>query len=283
MFNHVVARECLTYLNDNPRNIWYRDRLRDLVKDKVVVEIGCGSGILAAYALEYGAKFYRGIDIRNNRVQYATHILNQLGYAGRFQLQCSDFLELSSADITHPVDILMCERTADQFCSGLNLRQFWQQASRIFPVPYTSIPDKWTMDVRVYSGKLESTLSEYQPQVLIQDPGLPTGFYQAVMSTNFIQPEETHEGLLSFSPDTCHNPIEFTLDLCGYTSATVVLNDHIQYQGSPCLSISAITDWPAPIKIVVPHANAKIKFFWNDQIRIPPLYKRGYWDFIKID
>jgi hypothetical protein len=139
------------------------------------------------------------------------------------------------------------------------------------------------MDVRVYSGKLESTLSEYQPQVLIQDPGLPTGFYQAVMSTNFIQPEETHKGLLSFSPDTCHNPIEFTLDLRGYTSATVVLNDHIQYQGNPCLSISAITDWPAPIKIVVPTANAKIKFFWNDQIRIPPLYKRGYWDFIKID
>ena len=283
MFNHLVARECLTYLNDRPRNVWYRDILKDTVKDKVVFEIGIGAGILAAYALEHGAKFYYGVDVRSNRVDYTTHILNQLGYAGRFKLVDEDFLHLTADDIPQSIDILLAERTADQFCSGFNMRQFWQHANKIFSKPYVSVPDCWSMDVRVYAGKLDSDLPEYQPKLLYPDPTLPAGFYQAITSTNFVQPVEQFNQLLSFTPNTSSNSIEFILDLSAYDSATIVLNDYIHYQDTTCLSISAINDWPDPIKIVVPDARSQIKFFWNQQLRQLPAYKNGYWDYVKID
>lgn len=283
MFNHPVARECLTYLNDQPRNVWYRDILKDVIKDKIVFEIGTGAGILAAYALENGAKFYYGIDVRGNRVEYTTQILNRLGYADRFQILPGDFLHLTANDISQPVDVLLCERTADQFCGNLNMRQFWQHANKIFANPYISIPDCWAVDVRVYAGILDNDLPEYQPTVLYPDPTLPAGFYQAVMSTNFVQPIEQFNQLLSFTPDTCDQPVEFVLDLTAHASATIVLNDYIHYQDTTCLSISAINDWPGPIKIVVPDAGSQIKFFWNPELRQLPTYKNGYWDFVKID
>jgi hypothetical protein len=31
MFNHSVIYDCLTFINDIPRNIWYRDNLRNSI------------------------------------------------------------------------------------------------------------------------------------------------------------------------------------------------------------------------------------------------------------
>jgi len=277
MFNHQVVNECITFLNDPSRNQWYREKLKSMVKDRVVFEIGCGAGILASYALEFGAKHYYGIDIKSNRAKFTSSLLKDLGYGNKSTVWCADFTHLKSMDIPHDVDILLCEQVASQFQSNLTIKQFWIHAAQIFTRPFMSLPDQWAIDAHIYLGEMSSSLPEHQPRLLLDDPLLPTGYYQALQNTCFIQPRQTIKNAFKITPDDCHKDPEFVLDLRNYASATVVLSDHISYQNHVCISSSATTDWPPPIKILVNDANALIKFSWDCDDQFLPDYRQGFW------
>ena len=53
-------------LSDYRRNKFFYDRIAETVKDRIVLDIGTGSGIMAAYALRHGAKFVYAIDRNGN-------------------------------------------------------------------------------------------------------------------------------------------------------------------------------------------------------------------------
>lgn len=276
MFNHSAVQECITFLNDIPRNIWYRDYLQKLVAGKKVMEIGCGAGILAAYALEFGAEKYYGIDLRSNRVNFTRDLLKDLGYSDRATVWTANFCQFTVNDIPKDIDILLCERTGDQFQSNITILQFWQHANKIFTQKYISLPDEWGIDVEVYAGII-SPHSELCPKLLIEDCSLPTGYSEFVKKSQMIDPISKYDSLLKFSPDTCDQNLEFILDLRRYASATVVISDYIGYRGQRCKSISATTDWPGPIKITVPDAGAMVKFYWDQDLRQESNYTKGYW------
>lgn len=278
MFNHSAVQECITFLNDIPRNVWYRDNLQKIVAGKTVLEIGCGAGILAAYALELGAKHYYGIDLRYNRVNFTNDLIKDLGYGDRATVWTANFCQFTANDIPNDIDILLCERTADQFQSNITILQFWQNANKIFSKKYISLPDEWGIDVEIYAGTI-SSLSELSPRVLVNDSSLPTGYNEFVKKSQMINPVFKQDGLIRFGPDTCNQPLEFVLDLRKYASATVLINDYISYRGHRCNSISATTDWPGPIQITVPEAGALIKFYWNQDLRHGTRYTKGYWTY----
>jgi SAM-dependent methyltransferase len=278
MFNHTAVNECITFLNDIPRNTWYRDNLQKIVPDKIVMEIGCGAGLLAAYALEAGAKKYYGIDIRSNRVDFTKKMLNELGYGDRAIVWTDDFCQLTTGDIPGNIDILLCEQTGHQFQNNIAMLQFWKHANKIFPKNYLSIPNEWSIDVAVYAG-LVSDYSELCPRTFIHDSSLPTGYSNFVKKTQIITPALKHDALLKFTPTTCNKNLEFLLDLKDYPSATVVISDSISYCGQRCNSISATTDWPGPIKILIPNAGAMIKFYWDNTLRCLPNYTKGFWTY----
>lgn len=279
MFYHQAVHECLSWLNDIPRNIWYRDNLRDTVAGKNVMEIGCGSGLLAAYALEAGAKHYYGIDIRSNRVKFTRDLLDDLGYQGKSTVWTDDFCQLTQSDIPKDIDILLCERTGHQFQNNIMMQKFWQHANTIIGHEYTSLPDEWGICVEVYAGNLTNDSDEYQPRVFVNDSSLPSGYHEFAQRSKFVSPVFTNQRALRLTPSTSDQEIAFTLDLRAYASATVVIDDYISYQGQACRTISATTDWPGPVKITVPDAGDVVEFYWDHTLRNLPHYTKGYWTY----
>lgn len=276
MFNHSAVQECIIFLNDIPRNTWYRDNLRNLVAGKTVMEIGCGAGLLASYALEFGAKKYYGIDIRSNRVNFTRDLLKDLGYDNRASVWTDDFCQLTANDIPDHIDVLLCEQTGHQFQNNITMLQFWRHANKILPKNYVSMPDEWSIDVEVYAGVVGEH-SELRAKTFIHDNSLPSGYSDFVKKSQAIMPVLKQDGVVKFTPTTCEQDVEFLLDLTDYSSATVVISDHIGYQGQKCNSISATTDWPGPIKISVPDAGALIRFYWDNTQRHLPNYTKGFW------
>lgn len=282
MFRHPDVSVCLSFINDVPRNHWYRDILKKTVKDKIVFEIGTGIGLLAAYCLEFGAAHYYGIDIRSSRASITRHVLDKLGYQGKHTILTGDFLSLTSDDIPKNIDILLCEQIGCQFTNNFSIKQFWNHANQIIPTTYQTIPEKWSLDAWIYEGQIDSSLDEYQPTIMLDDPLLPTGFFSAVESTDFVKPSEVIKNVISFSPENTDQEMNFEIDLTDYKSATVVISDHISYQDSSCLSMSYIVDWPRPAKISIPIAGSRFRIQWSSKERDSTGYKKGFWKCIRL-
>ena len=280
MFHHHVVDSCLTFLNDVGRNRWYRQHLAALARDRVVFEIGCGAGILAAYALESGCRHYYGVDIKADRAKFTANILDRLGYQGRHTVWCADASVMTEQDLPKGIDILLCEQTGHQMQSNFTIRQFWNNLIPMIPA-VTSIPDAWHMDAYIYDGVFDSDLPEYQPKVLLADKELPAGYLEAVGDTDFVQPRDIVQDAVTVMPGLVGRDLEFDLDLSSYDSATVVLKDHISFRGDVCPSSSALTDWPIPTRILIPKARGKFRFRWDTQKRAPK-FNRGFWAWEKL-
>ena len=61
-------------LDDQARNIFYRQMLKDQVKGKVVVDLGSGTGMWTIESLSQGAKFVYVVERNPLLVQYLSHI-----------------------------------------------------------------------------------------------------------------------------------------------------------------------------------------------------------------
>lgn len=281
MFHHHVVNDCITFLNDPGRNRWYQKHLTSLVKDKCVLEVGCGSGILAAYALEAGCRYYYGVDIKSDRARFTSNILDQLGYKGRHTVWCGDGASMTQQDLPEDVDVLICEQTGYQMQSNFTIKQFWKNLCPLID-NVVSVPNAWHLDAYLYQGLLDSALTEYQPKALLPDPDLPKGYYQALLDTDFVRPSHTVKDVFKITPSTANQDIEFLLDLSLYESATVVLRDSISFQNDVCPSSSALTDWPHCVKILIPQARGVFRFRWDTSSRQSPLFTRGFWQWEKI-
>lgn len=277
MFRHPDIHVCLSFINDMSRNRWYRDIIKDTVADKIVFEVGTGIGLLGAYCLENGAAHYYGIDIRSSRAKITKHILDDLGYHGRHTILTGDFLSLTEQDVPQSVDILLCEQIGYQFTNDFSIRKFWKHANQILKNPFKSIPEKWSIDVKIYEGQIDGVLEEYQPAVMLDDPSLPTGFYSAVEKLDFVKPSQIIKDIVCYSPANIDQPLSFDLDLTSYKSATVVITDRVSYQDSDCLAMSYIVDWPSPTSILIPKANGRVRLQWDAIGRDSIQHKKGHW------
>jgi len=75
-FSHVSF--CEEQLKDDERMRTYREAMRHnqhLFKDKVVLDVGCGTGILSLFAAEAGARRVLGVDDNPSVVQLATAVV----------------------------------------------------------------------------------------------------------------------------------------------------------------------------------------------------------------
>lgn len=58
----IIPTWHVNMLNDAPRNTFYQKEIKSKVKDKIVMDVGCGSGLLTYFALEAGAKHVYAIE-----------------------------------------------------------------------------------------------------------------------------------------------------------------------------------------------------------------------------
>ncbi|GMM51878.1 protein-arginine omega-N methyltransferase [Starmerella bacillaris] len=85
-YDHFSIHEEM--LKDSVRTISYRDAIyknRDQFKDKVVLDVGCGSGILSMFAANAGAKHVIGVD-RSNIIDMAREVVAANGLSSKITL-----------------------------------------------------------------------------------------------------------------------------------------------------------------------------------------------------
>src|SRR3989344_3324574 len=94
-------------IRDHVRMVAYEIAIKEAVKPGMtVVDIGTGTGILALWALEAGAKKVYGIDVNKNRIPQTLERISQAGYSDRFEI----FNGLSyNVDLPESVDIVVSE------------------------------------------------------------------------------------------------------------------------------------------------------------------------------
>ncbi|QLG71856.1 hypothetical protein HG535_0C02050 [Zygotorulaspora mrakii] len=96
-------------LQDSVRTLSYRNAIvqnRDLFKDKIVLDVGCGTGILSMFAAKNGAKHVIGVDM-SSIIEMAREIVELNGFSDKITL-----LRGKLEDVTLPypkVDIIISE------------------------------------------------------------------------------------------------------------------------------------------------------------------------------
>jgi predicted RNA methylase len=94
----------LPMLNDNGRNQFYKNAIEKSVQDKVVVDVGAGTGLLSILSAKHGAKKVFAIERDPGRYQYVVEIIEKLQLQDKVEVINSDFLNI---DI--PADIYVTE------------------------------------------------------------------------------------------------------------------------------------------------------------------------------
>jgi len=72
-------------LKDEVRTLTYRDSMimnKHLFKDKIVLDVGCGTGILSMFAAQAGAKHVIGVDM-SSIIESAREIVRANGFADK--------------------------------------------------------------------------------------------------------------------------------------------------------------------------------------------------------
>src|SRR3989338_371875 len=94
-------------LNDSIRMKAYKSAIKEVVHPGMtVLDLGTGTGILALWALEAGAKRVHGIDVNKNRIPQAHKRISNAGFADRFEI-----FNALSYDVNLPerVDVIISE------------------------------------------------------------------------------------------------------------------------------------------------------------------------------
>nr|QDE10276.1 protein arginine methyltransferase 1 [Dugesia japonica]QDE10277.1 protein arginine methyltransferase 1 [Dugesia japonica] len=98
-------------LKDEVRTLTYRNALyhnKHLVKDKVVLDVGCGTGILCMFAVKAGAKKVIGIDC-SNIIDYAKEIIKANKMEDKITLIKGKVEEVELPEDVLKVDIIISE------------------------------------------------------------------------------------------------------------------------------------------------------------------------------
>ena len=240
-------------INDHSRNAWFKKHIYANLKDKVFADIGFGTGVLSAYALEAGAK--HGYAIENNKEAFTCgrHILDQLGYKNKITFINNEF---QSADLSD-IEVLVAEQVGPALFDQLQL-DIWRRASTFCVPHYISIPDEIGVDLYIFNSNIININN-----VLLDNRILPNGFYSAISKIS-ICPVKVIENIISVTADTVDQPLEFQLDLTEFSSATLVFVNKIGYQKDYLyLNQSTTQNWQFPPRLHIADCTKPIKICWD--------------------
>ena len=239
-------------INDHSRNAWFKKHIYSTVKDKVFADIGSGTGILSAYAIEAGAKY--GYAIENNKEAFlcGRHILDQLGYKNKITFINEQFQTAKFSNI----EVIVADQIGPALFDQLQV-EIWQQANKFCVPQYVSIPDELSVDLHVFNGTANIN------NALIDHGNLPVGFYSTLAKIS-INPDMVVKNIISVTPDTANQPLEFQIDLTGFNSATLVFVNKIGYQKDYLyFNQSTGQNWQFPPRLYINDCSKPIKICWN--------------------
>lgn len=158
----------LGMINDKKRNLFFKNSLDRLAKDKIVLDLGSGTGILSFYALEAGAKHVYSIERCKISADCTQKILSDNFDNSKFTVLNLDFaVEKLSNFIKDKVDILVTEQVGPKLFDGGSMCESWLNISDIISDNFISIPDKLHIDVLQWNHKLPLIDENYSNQISI--------------------------------------------------------------------------------------------------------------------
>ena len=115
-------------------------------KDKVVMDVGCGTGILSIFAAKAGAKKVYGIEFAEV-ADLATEIIKQNGLSDTITVHKKKVEELTSEDIPTKVDIIISEWMGYFLLYEAMLDSVLKARDMFLVEGGKILPDKFTMKV----------------------------------------------------------------------------------------------------------------------------------------
>jgi len=153
----------LPMINDGKRNIFYKNSIDQSVKDKVVCDIGSGTGLLSILSAKAGAKKVFAIERDQGRYAYTKHIINKLGLQNKVEVIHEDFL---NTDIT--ADIFVSETINTQIFGEdiLYLAEHARKQGGVFiPSTFEITPTIYKHHPIFILDQLNSDAWEFDPKI----------------------------------------------------------------------------------------------------------------------
>jgi len=143
-------------INDQWRNSFFRRNLDNIAKDQVVLDVGAGTGILSAYALDAGAKFVYAVEHNKQSAKMAQFLLSQCFDQSRFKvINCNFWSDDIDQHIPkNSIDIFLSE-TAGPGLFDQGMIQSWECARSLLKATAVSLPDKLHCDVHVWNSAVQ--------------------------------------------------------------------------------------------------------------------------------
>lgn len=136
-----------TLIKDNWRNKFFYDSINEVAKDKVVLDMGTGTGILAFYALAAGAKFVYAVEDDTHMATFTDELLSNKFDKSKFKVINADFWEEEiNSKINHKIDLFVSETVgANLFDQGMI--DSWYKLQNFKSDNVISIPDCLSVDL----------------------------------------------------------------------------------------------------------------------------------------
>ena len=168
MLNKEIIHRYTSMLNNKARNEFYYNALKKYAKDKVVIDVGTGTGILAAYALEHGAKFVYAVEGNRNSANMAQNVLGKCFDQSRFKVintifPCRQVKQRYQKDMlkdiikTKSIDLYVGELIGEDLFDQDQV-DIWDELNEYYfrdTVTAISIPEKLSADIHIWNSEIE--------------------------------------------------------------------------------------------------------------------------------
>lgn len=156
----------LLMINDHERNRFFYDALHD-AKDKIVLDIGAGTGLLSVLAVACGARHVYAFEYDAKNYAVAQAMIKRSGLDDRITLICADAMTVDRDSWPHPnIDIIISETFAND-CFTENFAFIVEHVERNFNL---SDDHRWVPDavsLRISPEKIQRQ-DEFDPGVDVE-------------------------------------------------------------------------------------------------------------------
>jgi len=148
----------------------YLDAYQDIgITDKVICDLGAGSGLLGLEALRLGARKLYLVEINSKAVEYLKAIVAAHEYSDRITIINKDICELSRSDFAEPVDVFVSETLSGLGCYNEGIIHYMNHIHNLFPkanlIP-TGIETTLKFVDPIYTDKYFWPQYDHQPALL---------------------------------------------------------------------------------------------------------------------
>jgi predicted RNA methylase len=235
-------------INDTGRNIFYKNAIESCVKDKIVVDIGTGTGFLSILAARAGAKKVYSVEQNLERYNFAKEIFAKLNLTDTIEIIHANYLDTNlQADyfVSETIGTWIFDENILAIADHTKNRgQFIPGSFEITAVAYNEHP--------IFSVvQSNSEAFEFQPDIAIDSE------FENIINTEF---QRNHP--VSIQRHKANT-------ICSFFQQHKKMTDlklHAFYQSEPL--IVDLSNPPAEIKIVIPkgklpYRGGRICIFWK--------------------